>query len=483
MNFFQWTGNPFADTGIAAILAHARKKQPQEIDADDVQSLNALLMELYLTPEWLKAMQNIFPNGALTNGAFAKNRAEVWKNVVEFLTAELAPAQESGNCGCCGRHNALRLASNDKRKLPNNMVFSKVYVPLNGGVPNFFPGGAMGADLCANCVYAIQCAPLNFYTANCDEKRFMVVHSNSERTLRDYSREAAKAIDTQLATGQFSGPFNDGYKNAHNAFFHLVEMVLSSHDFSEDDKHTTITLYHFDNYNQPKAKPLQIYSMPARVFRFLAEVANSPHYGAWKFVVARNYYFLKDRQKIPLQLGEDDVGVEKRKFTRNLVFENLLADQSIISRFYSRRSRQTYAPWELLALYLKEIRSMQKERLETIKRVGDDLADLIQNINQHKKRLEALERASNYNSFRNVLRLCIKERINSQAAEPLFSFDEYVEQLFPEGNLGWRETQDLLLFRIYERLHPWLKAQGVATDDVDTDAEDAPATSDDPEAV
>ena len=40
--------------------------------------------------------------------------------------------------------------------------------------------------------------------------------------------------------------------------------------------------------------------------------------------------------------------------------------------------------------------------------------------------------------------------------ELLFTFDEYTLDLFPEGNLTWRETQDLLLFRIYENLNEWL---------------------------
>ncbi|WP_255336654.1 hypothetical protein [Methanosarcina sp. KYL-1] len=34
-----------------------------------------------------------------------------------------------------------------------------------------------------------------------------------------------------------------------------------------------------------------------------------------------------------------------------------------------------------------------------------------------------------------------------------------MEDLFPEGNIGWKETQDLLLFRIYENLHNWLVEQ------------------------
>ena len=67
--------------------------------------------------------------------------------------------------------------------------------------------------------------------------------------------------------------------------------------------------------------------------------------------------------------------------------------------------------------------------------------------------------ASSFASFRNQLRLIEKDRIKINAQDPLFTLEEFMEDLFPEGNLGWRETQDLLLFRIYENLHNWLVEQ------------------------
>jgi len=76
--------------------------------------------------------------------------------------------------------------------------------------------------------------------------------------------------------------------------------------------------------------------------------------------------------------------------------------------------------------------------------------------------LNKLETASNYRNYTNLLRKIIKKRIGNGAEEPLFSFDDYVNYLFPEGNLTWRETQDLILFRIYEVLHDWIVQQGIS---------------------
>jgi CRISPR-associated protein Cst1 len=105
---------------------------------------------------------------------------------------------------------------------------------------------------------------------------------------------------------------------------------------------------------------------------------------------------------------------------------------------------------------------MDKERIEVIKRVADEIATVIRSDeSKNPKRLGQLERANTYTAFRNTLRLIIKERIKSGAENPLFSLEEYVEKLFPEGALSWRETQDLILFRLYEVLHTWLRDKGL----------------------
>lgn len=459
------------DNGIGAMLAHCGKEEPGELTLEDAERMGEMTVRVYLEGGWKSAMQNIFPNGAFTNGAFARppgKRREVVEAVTKFLVSEVKPLEAQGGCTCCGRRAPLRLDKNDKRGLPNNMVLSKTYVPLNGGVLNFFPSGVYGADICAACVLAIQCAPLNFYTCNADEKRFFVVHSNSFDFLLEWSEEAKKEVVKQVAAGSFSGPFNEGVNNAQNAFFDIVNKVLSHPHLVLDEsglmrEPVTVRLYHFDNYNQPKTQPLKIYDMPAPVFRFLVTVKNSRLDSAWRALVRRNFYFQKAGKIIPLALTDEQSPEQEasRKTTRNLVLEKMLRGESIVSRFYGRR--RTYAPWELLQLYLREVRFMPDERTETIKRVADEISEAIRAADD-KRRLANLENASNYASFRNQLRLMVKERLRAQNSEPLFTYDEYVDQLFPQGALNWRETQDLLLFRLYERLAGYLKPEDLAAD-------------------
>jgi len=102
---------------------------------------------------------------------------------------------------------------------------------------------------------------------------------------------------------------------------------------------------------------------------------------------------------------------------------------------------------------------MDEKRIDAIKRVGDELSDYIMEMDDIKT-LSRLEIAKDYRSFRNILRIIIKKRIENGIENPLFTFEDYVNYLFPEGNLTWRETQDLILFRIYEKLQPWIIQQG-----------------------
>jgi CRISPR-associated protein Cst1 len=117
---------------------------------------------------------------------------------------------------------------------------------------------------------------------------------------------------------------------------------------------------------------------------------------------------------------------------------------------------------------------MELTQLEKLKQVGDLIAKCIQKSGGDK-RLKQLERAKNYGECRNILRFVIRERIQQGASEPLFSLDDYMEHLFPASdNLNltpWRETRDLLLFRIYETLHDWLQEQDFVDYDDDNTSE------------
>ena len=78
---YVYTGNPFVDAGIAAMLAWADKTQPEDLDLEDLTAMKSTLMDLYATPAWAKAMFSLFVNYPLNNPSKVRREsAGHWSN-------------------------------------------------------------------------------------------------------------------------------------------------------------------------------------------------------------------------------------------------------------------------------------------------------------------------------------------------------------------------------------------------------------------
>jgi CRISPR-associated protein Cst1 len=441
---FQFTGNPFVDAGIWAICEWVGKTDPEDLDKEDLKSIVTDIVPLYFEKGWRDSMQSIFPNNPIINPSLPKDlknkpdfekyryKKKKYNDYLHGLLEEIVPLNSSGACISCGRRNV-------------KTVRTKTEIPLigSGSLINYFPNGQSGGDYCPACTFAVQFAPLVMYSC----VKLLLLHSNSDKVMRYWARRAIHDIRRQMLERDYSGCFNENYKNPRNALFHSIQEIIRGYDARWSDENPSITLYHFTNYNQ--GPDLDLYYVPTQVFRFLAYMRQHEKYPQWMQIVRKGYVRV-DWDKVK------EEGDYKNKI--NAVYNNLLSDKSIVRFFIDLKERRVYGDWDLLSYYLEEVRSMEKERLETLKRVGDEVANYIRET-ENIKRLGQLEQASNYGTFRNILRLVIKDRVKMGAKDPLFSLDEYVNDLFPDGNLGWRETQDLLLFRLYENLHDWLVEQ------------------------
>ena len=451
-------GNPFVDAGVCGICEWlGRNVQPEQITFTDLeQVVNDLAVMMQTDAGW-NNLYGIFPNGVLTNPSFNKcktekckipnrcmelnashskcNRVELFKNECKGYMDGISELQQAGDCMGCGRRNA-------------NTWLSRTNVPLTGGKnSNYFPVFSEGAGYCAACALAIQMSPLVYMgTAG----KYLTLHSNSWKAMRSWTRVCVEDIRRQQLLKDITGCFNPDYKNPRNGMFYMARKMTQYREMRTDEN-ISIQVYCWTNYNQ--GPELEVFYMPATVFKFLRNVYQSGFNTAWQEIVRSGY--LVNWAKVK---SEEDY-----KNRTNRVYENLLQDISILGFFLNRRHRKSRGNWELLSLYLKEVRTMEQTRLEKIKQVGDLIAKCIQESGSNK-RLSRLEGAKSYEACRTVLLYIIRERIKQGAQTPLFSLDDYVEYLFPESEdftaTPWRETRDLLLFRVYERLHNWLQDKG-----------------------
>ena len=446
-------GNPFVDAGVCGICEWlGRSVQPEQITTDDLEEVVNDIAPMMQTDAGWGNLHGIFPNSVLTNAAFRKkDQVELFKNKCKDYMDEICELEQIGDCMGCGRRNA-------------NTWLSRTNVPLTGGKnSNFFPVFSEGAGYCAACALAIQMSPI-VYMATAG--KYLTLHSNSWKAMRSWTRVCVEDIRRQQLQQDITGCFNPDYKNPRNGMFYMARKMAQYREMRTDEN-ISIQVYCWTNYNQ--GPELEVFYMPAPVFKFLRNVYQSGFNTAWQEIVRAGYGSKVNWDKVK---SEEDY-----KNRTNRVYENLLQDISILGYFLNRRIRKPRGNWELLTLYLKEVRTMELTQLEKIKQVGDLIAECIQESGSNK-RLTRLEGAKSYEACRTVLLYIIRERIKQGTPTPLFSLDDYVKHLFPESEdftaTPWRETRDLLLFRIYERLHNWLQDEGF----VDFDEDNTPDSDD-----
>jgi CRISPR-associated protein Cst1 len=452
MSLLKWTGNPFVDSGIASTLAYREKDSPEDITFEDLQAMRDLLFTVYTKPAWRKSFHNIFTgNCKLLQNSYKtdQKRNEEYSKFLDSLLANTKELAASGNCMACGQRDFV------SRK-------SKVDIPMtgSGSSKGFFPSAASGADFCEVCAFMVQCSPLNYYV--CGGARFLILQTASEEIKKIWAQETIAYVNKQIASGNFTGSFNEGYTNAQNALFHITSKIARNAQRLKDNN-VSISLYHFSNYLQNPE--LMIYEMPSPVFRFVVAMQLEKFRGDWLGIVRRGFFFRQNGKEISLK--EEKIGDEEFKEKQNSVYLDLLKGKSIIPKFFNQRQKKVYSKFDLVRVYLREVLSMNDQRIETIKKVADEIAAFIQKSPRGKRRLRDLEVSVKFRDFCNALRKISKERIELNPDKPLFTVDEFAKELFPEGSYRFGDTRYLILFRLYEQLHDWLKQQGEIAENED----------------
>jgi len=438
------------DAGITAIELMTGKSWP-DIQEEDFKKTAEVLVDLYLTPAWSTDLNSLFPNSSYIQYAKGYNRKEKSREflfeLIEGLENQQSPRD---SCVFCG-------APAFKRK--GNSPFVKSQIPLVGSstFTNYFPSFQNGVSICAKCALAIQFAPTVSYRAG---GKPCIVSSNNPLVIQELGKEALHYIHEQKLLGAYqiketSGIFDERFRSPQNAIFHLAYKVTRLYRTKGiSGENEAITLYHIDNYNQ-NPKGITIYTLPNNVFRFVALLMSSPEYQASWFTLLSRYYSKskKESENVPIW-----------KVASNLIHTQLLNNQSILWAFKDDERKTLTVPFIVIERYMGLVRGMNKQRIEKIKTFADRIAECIEKSGD-KKRVNALQSAKDFASFRNQLRLILKDWQKQGRDDPLIGFDDYIEILIPGDYAGWTEIRDLIVIRLYEKLHPLLAR--TADDDAD----------------
>ena len=242
---FYWTGHPFVDAGLTAILLITGKDKPEELSKKDIEKAIDFASELYVRNEWIKPLSRIFRNNnpilminpSMRKDASPERLKESLKTLLEAIPSEKEPGAK---CVTCGRGRKisgleLRKAIHTKDKNKPKEITGDIFPLLGtGDLRNFFfSGNFLGADVCVYCLFLIQFMPISVYHIG---RRVLLIHTYPYEKMIEFHREAIQdVLRSKLASNarDFGRP--------ENFFFKKVGEIARRVDcFVEQTKHRII---------------------------------------------------------------------------------------------------------------------------------------------------------------------------------------------------------------------------------------------------
>ena len=443
----KWTGHALVDVGVAMLTCHAGRERPEDVSTQDIDSFATDAEHLYMTPLLQSYLTVLFTaNGPITQPSYdMARRLEEARRLLRLHRTEGRP--EADACAFCGRPAIERL--------------HREMMPLTSaqGPGNFFPYGRSGVPACGLCVVSLHA--LGIGAPSCSG-RALVVEAEDPRFLLEITKrwypEMLRLAHLSQATQKKVAAFSHPLTRTIEALVHLQEGM------SEEDieRHTPVraglTVYHLSNSGQ--RPDIHIRRLPSPIVRFVWR-AGLPRYElAWQEIVRRHWR--------TSQTGDEQI------HRRNDVYDALFTLPEQASRFIrrfmlppavqqARNGREETQPgdladrgedrWNLAQLFLREVMGMDEERIATIRKLGDVLADEVVVSNDAQLAGRVL-RADDYRNVRALLIRTSIRRVRS-GNDPVTTLDEFLK-VFEEGDevrrSDWRLAWDLTCIRFIEIL-------------------------------
>lgn len=434
------TGDPFADVG-GLVIKYLQEKNPDKAIIDLVTDAANIYVK-----RWDNNLHSFFLNSTITHNS-NKGQKGIDKTLQYYKGLINDEGATDGYCRITGQKGKVFLGARD------NHIMSG-----SGTLINFHHGFESGIMLSKESLIRMFFIP--FGVEQLGDKVALLI-SNKQAVTEYFVRKNVDANYRELASGMSSSILKSDFSNPINALFDYASQCIDNVKSATVDevigksntKGVELNLYHFTNFG---AKPtIEFYRLPALVFSFYAYCVVK-HKKDWTNFVYRYYISSKfknatyDAALQHWQNAKENADYNTFKVWRNRVFENLMNDKSLLPLFL-RHSKTQIFNFKIVEDYQINIKNMEKKSLEKIKQLAayvvNDRSD-----DDIKKRMTRLNGAKNRMDLRSFLLKLLKENYDNGNAEPLFTLEDYVESLFPDG-LYWSDVRDLLLIAIYQKLH------------------------------
>ena len=316
---------------------------------------------------------------------------------------------------------------------------------------------------------AIQAFPIG--CAKC-RGRLLAVHSDNPDLIQDFASEFLQENRRALQLAQQSGSkkMPEAKSSAKTLLIEtLLKVEQSRRDEAQGRRPCSVTAYHLSNLGATPS--LDMYHLPLELTDFLSQIVGPDYKAEWNVIVERAWRLSQPKRKGKKTEGKEDIHADTRP-RRNMLYEDLFRlpenAREFVRRYflripvrtrfeddprrtYSLRNEADLVSWKLTELFLRKVMTMDKERIQQIRALGDRLAHYV-NTENDRRFFTTFFAERNYEFFRTAL---IRANMTwvRHGNPPLITLDPYI-QVFEEGNevarSDWRLARDLVLIRMVE---------------------------------
>lgn len=436
------TGDPFVDTG-----GHVIQFLQEEFPEENIFSIIERVTRIYVR-NWGASIHEFFLNSKITQTQFDADK-KIEENLKYFKgLLEETNDFKVGYCRVLGEKTKLFPAGRDNSMLSGSGTFI-----------NFHPAFDSGLSLSKEAIIRLFFVPLGTEKVG---GRIALIDSNVDEIVARKVRKVLRNNLKDIGLGIGKGVSLSIFRNPANALFEFSGDLIGKVDDSKIEK-ATINVYHFTNLG--KNVDVELYTFPSELFRFYVGVLKYEEFRKdWDPFIKSHYrsnkhkntkYNLDNGRMIFLDKKQETSlpfeGKEGFQTWYNPVYDNLLKGKTL-RHFFLKWIRDKKKPldFNIIKLYQIFIRKMKKETLDKI----DELAEfIIDDENQIKKRIGKLDGFSAGHALRRwLITDLMRSNYSQKNPDPLFSVEDYVQLLFPDGQF-WQEVRDLILIAIYQKMH------------------------------
>lgn len=482
-----YTGHPLFDVGLAAIVACAEKEYPAELTEDDLDKVATFIEDYYTRPPLTSfLMATSLVNSGFTQFAFGQEQRLDYARRVARGFGDDAPHSDEV-CVFTGKPAlgyalSLKTDKNGREELPPGRAFRQ-HIPLitAEGIINFAPWGDRGLPVSGEALLCLQ-----FFPMGCRRcaGRLLAIHSDNPDMLLEAARTAWIENEKDITLARANGEtklLNVPSSMSVLLIETILQFTVRQGRAQKKKLPYSVTAYHLTNSGQTspldeKSPPLNIYHLPMNIIGFLQAAYHPDHQATWQRLVARG----QERSQVAKgkQANVEQAASTTRR-RRNFFYEDLLRlphnaraflhkhfwlvkDLRVVQHDLHNSSQQEtgpltkpFIPWSFIALFLREVLSMEQKHIEEIRKLGEVLAAYVKEFDDQRffNEFYSLQRGD---YFRNAL-LRAARRAAAQHQPPLFRYDAFCNVFLSsdgeEVRFEWKFARDLLFLRMLEWLY------------------------------